>query len=86
MENIHASVKELTFDEMQIVAGGDKYDALYDEIAQSDAIICSMKCFVISGKRYNRSYEFILRKALNIWGDEVPPEEIEAFVRFIYEM
>ena len=86
MENKYTSVKELTFDEMQIVAGGDKYDALYDEIAQSDDYVCSVKCFVISGKRYNHSFEFILKKAISVWGDVVPPEEIEAFARFIYEM
>lgn len=85
MENKHTAIKELAYEELQIVAGGDKYDELYDEFAELDDFASSMKCFVISGRRFANTFEYVLNSAIDIWGDVVSPEEIEAFVRFIYD-
>ena len=43
-----------------------------------------MKRFALIARRLGRSYEDALHLTIYGWGDEVPQEEIEAFVRSIY--
>lgn len=80
MEN----TKEMSLEELQKVAGGDKYDELYDELCEFDDFVSNMKRFALIARRLGRSYEDALHLTIYGWGDEVPQEEIEAFVRSIY--
>ena len=80
MEHELTYVRNLTLDELQKIAGGD----LYDDLLESDDVVSNMKRFALIARRLGKPYEEALRLTIYGWGDEVPSEAIEAFVRSIY--
>jgi hypothetical protein len=80
MEHELTYVRNLTLDELQKTAGGD----LYDDLLENDDIVSNMKRFALIAKRLGKPFEEAFRLTIYGWGDEVPHEEIEAFVRSIY--